>query len=55
MGLLSSSTESMAMWVWATQHPYLYTLIKISTPTMMVVLMFVASKIMFGFGRKRYR
>lgn len=45
--------DNMAMWVWATAHPYLYTLIKVSTPTMFVILMYVSSRIMYGLSRKR--
>lgn len=41
--------NNMAQWVWATQHPYLYTLIEISTPT--ILLIFIASKIITTLGQ----
>jgi len=47
-----SANDSMAMWVWATQHPYLFTLIKVSTPTTIVLLMYAASRVLFGGTRK---
>ena len=40
------STEAMAQWIWATQHPYLYTFIEVSTPT--ILLGIIAIKVIDG-------
>ncbi|MBQ0138388.1 MAG: hypothetical protein KBT36_03755 [Kurthia sp.] len=47
MDLKHMTQESMAGWMWATQHPFLYTVIQISTPTLL--LMFIVSKLITGF------
>lgn len=44
--------DNMAMWVWATQHPYLYTLIKIST-TVTLAIIFALIRFIWSHKNKR--
>lgn len=39
----SMSNEAMASWLWAMEHPFLYTVIEVSTPALL--LAFVAGKL----------
>jgi hypothetical protein len=46
--------QSKEMWEWAYTHPYLFTIIKLGTPSVYAVILFAASKIIANtVGRKR--
>lgn len=47
--------DDKEIWIWAFSHPYLFTLIKVSQPTLLVVVMYIGSKILFGFAGKKRR
>lgn len=52
----SSGVDVAMGWKWAFEHPYLYFGIKISTPTLAVVVMLLVGKalgtLIFGRGRR---
>jgi hypothetical protein len=43
------------MWMWAHAHPYLFTVIKLGTPSVFAVILYVASRIVANVlgGRRR--
>lgn len=46
-------SESIHMWVWAMQHPFLFTAICLGTPSVAVLIMYLASKILYKSSRRR--
>lgn len=48
-------TQSGEMWIWAHNHPYLFTIIKLGTPSVYAVILFAASKIITNTVRRGRR
>lgn len=47
-------TSTGEMWMWAHAHPYLFTVIKLGTPSVYAVILYVASRIISNvFSSKR--
>lgn len=47
------SHGDIAMWLWADKHPFLFTLIRVSTPAIWVVLLVTAGRLMGKYSNKK--
>lgn len=57
LGLITQATESSEMWQWAFAHPYLYTLIKIGTPSFYAIILYLGFRIIstaLGGNRRKW-
>jgi hypothetical protein len=46
MDLLQTSNQ---MWVWANQHPYLFTIIRLGQPSVWAIIIYAGSRIISNF------
>lgn len=51
----SQVPETANMWQWAFAHPYLYTIIKIGTPSLYAVILYIGFRVVTTFFDNKKR
>lgn len=53
--MLEQFNAGKDMWIWAHTHPYLFTIIKLGTPSVYAVILYAASRILTSVARNKRR